>query len=183
MPVSAATYEQVALEDREGKWELVCGQLRQKPPMTVEHEEAARRLVRRLNLQLSEVEFSVGQESPKLRSPSGNYRIPDVCVAYRAVINRRRRDAPASFEVYDEPVPLVVEVWSPSTGDVDVRDRLLEYQQRGDFEIWQGHPYERTVTTWVRRPDDSYEERLYTGGEISPAYLPGAVITLGELFD
>ena len=33
MPVSAETYERVALEDPEGKWEPVCARLRRKPIM------------------------------------------------------------------------------------------------------------------------------------------------------
>ena len=37
MVVSAKTYEQVALEDPDGQWELECGRLRQKPGMTAEH--------------------------------------------------------------------------------------------------------------------------------------------------
>lgn len=30
MPVSEATYERLALEDVDGQWEYLCGQLRQK---------------------------------------------------------------------------------------------------------------------------------------------------------
>ena len=61
------------------------------------------------------------------------------------------------LEVYDQPLPLVVEVWSRSTGDYDVEEKLAVYQQRGDLEIWRIHPYERTLTAWRRLPDGSYE--------------------------
>ena len=37
MPVSEETFERVALEDPEGRWELICGKLREKPAMTTEH--------------------------------------------------------------------------------------------------------------------------------------------------
>ena len=49
MPVSEQTYRQVALEDPEGKWELVCGYLRRKPAMTTEHNLIPRLLVLQLN--------------------------------------------------------------------------------------------------------------------------------------
>ena len=79
-------------------------------------------------------------------------------------------------------MPLVVDVWSPSTGDTDVADKLQEYQQRGDLEIWHIHPYERTLTAWVRRSDGSYTETLYTGGAVQPAFLPNVTIELASLF-
>ena len=183
MPVSAATYERVALEDDETKWELVCGRLVAKPPMTTEHDETARKLLRRLVLQLPEAEFAVDKEGPKLRVPSGNYRIPDVCVIQRTLVRRRGAEFPRQLEVYEQPMPLVVEVWSPSTGDTDVTEKLREYQQRGDLEIWRVHPYERTLTAWRRQPDGSYTETHYAGGTVRPASLPGVVIDLGGLFD
>ena len=183
MPVSGATYERVALEDPDGKWELVCGRLRQKPSMTAKHEHIARRLVRRLNAQLSEAEFDVGQDSPKLRVPSGNYRIPDVCVVPMSFVERQMTERPTELEVYEQPVPLVVEVWSPSTGEVDVTEKLREYQRRGDREIWRVHPYERTLTAWRRQPNGSYTETRHTGGIVRPASLPGVAIDLDGLFD
>jgi Uma2 family endonuclease len=54
------------------------------------------------------------------------------------------------LEIYDEPLPLVAEVWSPSTGGYDVLAKLPEYRRRGDTEIWLLHPYERTLTAWRR---------------------------------
>jgi Uma2 family endonuclease len=80
-------------------------------------------------------------------------------------------------------MPLVVEVWSPSTGDYDVEQRLREYQQRGDLEIWRIHPYERTLTSWRHQPDGSYLQLDYRDGIIEPAALPGVAIELARLFD
>jgi Uma2 family endonuclease len=182
MPVSEATYEQLALEDDEGKWELVCGRPRQKPPMTTEHDETARRLVRRLIPQLDEDEFAVDKEGPKLRVPNGNYRIPDVCVLPSSLIERRLKEFPAQLESYGDPMPLVIEIWSPSTGDIDLTDKLREYQQRGDAEIWHIHPYERTLTAWRRRPDGGYDISAYTGGVVPVISLPGVAIDLDSLF-
>jgi Uma2 family endonuclease len=114
--------------------------------------------------------------------PGGNYRIPDVCVVPLHLVAQRRQDRPTALEIYEEPMPLVVEVWSPSTGEYDVDQKLKEYQQRGDLEIWRLHPYERTLTAWVRQPDGSYAETLYAGGVVRPAHLPGVAIDLDALF-
>ena len=92
MPITFETYQRVALEDPEGKWELVCGRLREKPLMTTEHEDVSRSLAMELSTQLSRREFSVGQGSPNLQVPGGNYRIPDVCVIPREFVRRRRQD-------------------------------------------------------------------------------------------
>ena len=77
----------------------------------------------------------------------------------------------------------MVEVWSPSTGDYDVDAKLPVYQQRGDREIWRIHPYERTLTSWLRQPDGSYQETLHRGGIVALVALPGVTIDLDELFD
>ena len=79
-------------------------------------------------------------------------------------------------------MPLVVEVWSPSTGDFDVAVKLREYQLRGDAEIWLVHPYDRTLTAWRRQTDGGYSETLYREGSIEPVALPGVRIELAALF-
>ena len=183
MPISEQTYKQVALEDQEGQWELVCGRLRSKPGMTIEHNGAMRTTSRRLNAQLDEREYEVIMDGPRLRVSSGSYYLPDICVLPREFFEKKRREAPRQFEVYDEPMPLVVEVWSPSTGDYDVEEKLREYQRRGDLEIWRIHPYERTLTRWQRLPDGSYRESLVSSGAVQPAALPNVSIDLDALFD
>jgi Uma2 family endonuclease len=87
------------------------------------------------------------------------------------------------MEAYPEPLPLVVEIWSPSTGGYDIASKLPEYKQRGDREIWRIHPYERTLTAWRRQADGSYAETIFTGGIIEPVALPGVRIDLNSLFD
>ena len=182
MPVSEETYRRVALEDPEGKWELVCGHLVEKPLKTTERNDVQRRLDRRLNAQLDEDDYTVSPGNAGLRIPDGDYYVPDLCVIPRTMV-RRLRAEPGTFEVYDDPLPLVVEVWSPSTGRAGVDRKLPEYQARGDAEIWRIHPYERTLTAWRRQPDGSYTETLYTGGMIQPMALPDVTIEIERLFD
>jgi Uma2 family endonuclease len=181
MPVSSETYTRVALEDPEGRWELVCGRLRPKPLMTTEHNAVLRLLLFQLIRQLDEREFVVSADMSRVRVTSGSYYVPDLFVLPRAY-ERRLRQQPGTFEVYVEPMPLVVEVWPPSTGDYDLESKLQEYQRRGDAEIWLIHPYERTLTAW-RRTADGYSETTFTSGTIAPSALPGVTIDLAALFD
>ncbi|MEA2638623.1 MAG: hypothetical protein QOF51_17 [Chloroflexota bacterium] len=181
MPVSEATFREVALEDPEGHWELVCGQLRSKPGMTADHNHVTHRLAYHLMRQLDWDAFEVRHDSGHVRRTAENYYIPDVFVVPSAI--ERTQRGTRKLEVYEEPLPLVVEVWSPSTGEYDVSTKLLEYQRRGDFEIWLIHPYDRTLTAWIRQGDGSYSETLHTAGVVQPSALPGVAIELSSLFD
>ncbi len=181
MPVSERTFFHLALEDP-GQWELYCGYLRRKPAMTAEHNRVAWRLSFRLGQQLDSSRFEVRLGMGHVRRTSENYYIPDVFVVPVELVRPLRglRDV---LEAYDAPLPLVVEVWSPSTGDYDVDSKLPEYQRRGDLEIWRIHPYDRTLTAWRRQADASYTESHYTGGTVQPVALPGVAIDLDTLFD
>lgn len=182
MSVSERTYRQLAMEDPHGHWELHCGTLRQKPDMTVEHNFITKRLFGRFIQQLDEDQFDVRANMGQVRRSSESYYIPDLFVVPMELVrpNRRRSDV---LEAYYAPLPLVVEVWSPSTGDYDVDTKLPEYQRRGDLEIWRVHPFDRTLIAWRRQPDGSYTETLYTGGAIRPVAVPGVTIDLDTLFD
>lgn len=181
MPISEATYEQVALEDPEGQWELVCGRLRSKPIMTAEHNLGMQHLTRQLILKLDPRDFIVSTNTSRLRISTGSYYVPDLCVIPQP-LQSRMLETPGRFEVYEEAMPLVVEVWSPKTGDYDVETKLLEYQRRGDLEIWRIHPYEKTLTAWRRQPEGGYVESLYHGRTVLPVALPAVTIELEDLF-
>ena len=144
MAVSEATFVKLALEDPEGHWELHCGYLRRKPGMTVEQNRVAFWLGVQLARQVDRTRCDVRTNMGHVRRSPENYYIPDVCVIpmelVRPLFGRR------GLEAHRDPLPLVVEVWSRSTGDYDVESKLLEYQRRGDLEIWRIHPYERTLT-------------------------------------
>src|SRR5437870_1053050 len=120
MPISPETYERVALEDVEGHWELDHGCLRRKPGMTLEHNESSRWLTRQLLLQLDDQAFAVDMNATRLRISTDTFYIPDVTVIPRALIRRGFEQRRHRLEVYEDPMPLVVEVWSPSTGEYDV---------------------------------------------------------------
>lgn len=181
MPVSERTFLQLALEEP-GQWELHCGNLRRKPSMTYEHNAVAFEPAFRLRQQLDRSQFEVRVGMGHVRRSAENYYIPDVFVIPKQLTRplRGRRNV---LEAYDGPLPLVVEVWSPSTGDYDVDSKLPEYRRRGDLEIWRIRPFDRTLTAWRRQPDGGYAESHHTGGPVRPGALPSLTIDLDTLFD
>jgi Uma2 family endonuclease len=181
MPVSEKTFKQVALEDPEGHWELHCGQLTRKPGMSYDHNEVATRLLVSLVQQLDPSAFGARHNAGHVRRSSESYYIPDVFVFPKRLAEGLR--GRIVLESYTEPLPLVVEVWSPSTGDYDIEVKLLEYQRRGDLEIWRIHPYDRTLTAWRRQSDGSYAESVCKSGVIHPVALPDVTINLDSLFE
>jgi Uma2 family endonuclease len=181
MPVSEQTYLQLVLEDPESKWELHCGRLRSKPNMTAEHGDLILEVGYHLRRQLDRAQFRVRANHGQVRRSEGRIYVPDVMVVPTEVEQQQR--AARGPEVYTDPLPLVVEIWSPSTGDYDVREKLPEYQRRGDAELWLIHPSERTLTAWRRQPDNSYTETVYRGGTVRPVALPNVTIDLDELFN
>jgi Uma2 family endonuclease len=181
MPVSFKTYEQLALEDSDEVWELVCGRLRKKPIMTAEHNQPARLLVFLLMSRIDRSRYTAGERAA-VRISDGSYFVPDVTVIPLAAVRRHALERPRGLEIYVEPLPLVVEIWSPSTGEYDVETKLPEYQMRCDEETWRIHPYERTITAWRRQPDGSYAETACRSGTVPVLSLPGVVIEFAELF-
>jgi len=149
--------------------------------MTFAHNHAGVWLTVQLAQQLDHERYDVRTNAGHVRRSPENYFIPDVFVIpleYSASF-RDRRDV---LEWYDAPLPLVVEIWSPSTGEYDVNTKLGEYQRRGDLEIWLIHPFDRTLIAWQRGEDGSYAESHYSGGTVEPVALPGVTVDLDALF-
>jgi Uma2 family endonuclease len=180
--VSEKEFRKRALADPSGGWELHCGQLRPKPAMTFEHSYLGDELYARFNAQLDRRAYRVRFNVARLRRSQERYYIPDLCIVPMAFIQPHRGRS-NELEIYVDPLPLVVEIWSPSTGEYDVESKLPEYQRRGDQEIWLLHPYDRTLRRWMRQPDGSYVESRHEHGQIQPVALPGVTIDLDTLFD
>jgi Uma2 family endonuclease len=179
--VSVQEYEVFALAHPDGQWELHNGRLMEKPGVSWEHGGITTFLGHFLLLQLDWSQFTVRIIDIRTRMSEETIFIPDVAVvpiAYgRDWVNR-----PGTLAVLPEPLPLVVEVWSASTGRYDVDVKVPFYQRRGDLEIWRIHPYERTLTRWVRQADGTYRETVDRGGTIELVALPGITIDLDQLF-
>ena len=180
--ISEQEYRELALNDSDRLWELWDGVPREMPLLSMKHEDVASHLGAALITQLDRRLYRVNINGGRARLSSRNYFIPDVVVipaAYKAPFE----DDPRAFNAFAEPLPLVVEVWSPSTGQYDVGTKLEGYRQRGDTEIWFIHPYERTLIAWRRQPDGSYPEETYQGGIAPVASLLGVNIDFDSLLD
>lgn len=116
----------------------------------------------------------------RVRRPGTIVR-PDVFVVPPAY-GDELRGRPGVLAIFSQPLPLVVEIWSRSTGVYDVNAKIPIYQERGDLEIWRIHRYERTLTARRRQPDETYSEHLYREGSVRPVALPNVAIDLADLF-
>lgn len=181
MPVTQETFQSLVLEDTDGRWELHHGRLREKPLMSVGHNEAAWELADQLSQQLSSRQYRVFQNRGNFRAPNGSSFVPDVAIVPIDMI-LRLRETPRQFEVYDDPVLFVAEFWSPRTGTYDIDIKFPAYQLRGDAEIWRVPPFDHVVTIWRRKGDGTYDETTLQGGHINLHALPQVTIDVEHLF-
>jgi Uma2 family endonuclease len=175
------TYEEIALADLSRQWEMDDGRLREKPPMSDAHNVVLHRLDHQLVRQLDFDLYDIRLNLARVRLDARHYYIPDLAVipvpSLRPLATRTQ-----PLEVFAFPLPLVAEVWSPSTGTFDVDKKLPHYETRGDREIWRLHPFDLTLTAWRRQPDGFYTEAVHRSGKVSPIALPGVTIDLDLLF-
>ncbi len=184
MSATERTYEQIALDNPDRQWELHHGLLQEKPAMSFGHNRVLRKLGRLLYQQLDPAQFDVSINASRVHQPEEVYYIPDLAVIPVALTEayRGRWDA---LEVYGDPLdplPLVVEVWSPTTDAYDIDAKIPSYQARGDREIWRVHPFNRTLTAWRRQLNGSYAESVFRAGTVQSSALPGVTIDLDALF-
>jgi Uma2 family endonuclease len=178
--ISEDAYVDIALAEPDRKWELHDGRLREKPGMTWAHNRIVMLLNRQLLAQVDLDLIYIFTEG-RVRRPPGTIYVPDLLIVPIAY-GQEIEDRPGVLSIFSGPLPLVVEVWSTSTGDYDVDTKIPEYQRRGDLEIWRIHPYEQTLTAWIRQLDGTYSEAVYRSGTIHLSALPEVVIDLDELF-
>ena len=176
--LSEQEYRELALA--EPHWELWDGELREKPAMSIEHGSVSFYLAVALANQLDKRAHWVSHNEGKTRISGSTYFIPDVIVVPASLVTPFRGD-PRALAAWAEPLLLVVEIWSPSTGGYDQARKLRAYRERGDQEIWYIHPYQRTLTAWRRRADGSYQQSEYAGGIVPLAAIPGTQIDLNDL--
>jgi Uma2 family endonuclease len=175
-------YLEFAQSDPGGRWELVRGQLREKLGMSAKHGDVIDELATLLRYRLDRGEYRIRTHQARLRISPDSYFVPDIAILPAAAVRAKLAD-PRSLDAYNEPLPLVVEVWSPSTGGFDLQVKIPDYQRRGDLEIWFIHPSARTLTAWRRLPDGSYSETIHHGGTVRLESLPGVEIDLDAILE
>lgn len=174
-------YERFVMTGAQGAWELHDGVLLEKPGMSAEHGDFTFEFGYRLRDQIDRSQFRIAINDWRVLRPTATVFVPDLVVVPVALYDQFRGQ-PGRLPIFSQPLPLVVEVWSASTGDYDIAAKIPVYQQRGDLEIWHVHPYERTLTRWVRQLDGSYRMTTHRDGLISLTPLSGVAINLDELF-
>jgi Uma2 family endonuclease len=180
--ISFRTYAQLALEDAEGRWELVGGSTRRKPPESFQHGAVIDSLVEQLVPQLSGTMFRMSINHARVMIDPHHILMPDLMVVPRAVSARAVKERPNALEAYHTSLPLVIDVWSPATAEFNVDARIPEYRRANVEEIWVVHPAARAVTTWVRRASGVYEEVIRAGGILAAARVPDLALDLNVLF-
>jgi Uma2 family endonuclease len=143
--MSEQDYEAFVLSGVEGLWELHDGRLVEKPGMSWEHTDTVAELVTLLRNQLDRKQFGAVAES-RVRRPTDTIFTPDVMVVPAASMEQVC-GRPGKLAIFPGPLPLVVEVWSVSTGSYDVDTKIPVYMERGDQEIRRIQPYEQTLTS------------------------------------
>jgi Uma2 family endonuclease len=144
MRVSAEEFERIALAEPGRAWELHRGRLREKPAMVFRHNDSTFLTGMFIGRQIDLTRYRVRVNAGHVRRTLENYYTPDVAVI-PIELALEFIDSDETLEVYEAPLPLVVEVWSRSTGRHDLADKLPEYMKRGDHEIWRFHPFTRTI--------------------------------------
>ena len=133
--ISEQEYRELALNEQDRLWELWDGVPREKPLMSMKHEDVASYFGAALIAQLDRPLFRVNINGGRARLSPRSYYIPDVVVIPASYNKTPFEDDPQAFNVFAEPLPLVVEVRSRSTGAYDVETKLQGYREHGDAEI------------------------------------------------
>jgi Uma2 family endonuclease len=177
--ITEDVYQRLVFSDPDRQWELHEGQLQEKPGNTWEHGLVKSELSHLLMSQLDHAEY-LAFSAARVRTWPATIYMPDLMVV-PTVYGQEFRGRPDALAIFSDPLPLVVEIWNAIDG-YDVDAKLPRYQQRGDLEIWRIHPYEKTLISWRRQPDGTYDELAFWEGDVTLIALPWVTINLTKLF-
>jgi Uma2 family endonuclease len=179
--MSEIEYAAFVLSTPEGTWELHDGLLVKKPALGGDRGRIVSGLARQLLPQLDRADYALRIDDARVRGPAHTILVPDLVVVPSAAITAWG-DRPG-LVIIANPMPLVIEVWTPRTDGYDVDAKIPIYRARGDLEIWRFHPAQRTLTTWVRQADGTYAETIYQPGSALPTALRGATMNRSRQYD
>jgi Uma2 family endonuclease len=161
----------------DGTDEVVKGELRFMPPTRYPHAEIIRRLIARIDRQVSESDVTVLGSNFGLmisREPL-TCRSPDLAVYWRdqMVI----RDG-----LYYSPPGLIVEILSPSENHKRKMGKVEDYAYIGVPEIWLCSPTDRSVEVWRLADGKLFRTTTATDGILETALFPGVKIAIPEIW-
>jgi Uma2 family endonuclease len=146
------------------RYELVDGVLVEMSLGTTKHGGVIRRISKRIE-RISEdegtgwiaVQGLVGIETD-VPGKTDHVRIPDITVMSEAQWDFMEQRPGSSTIFLNEPAPIVVvEVLSPSTKSIDLKEKRAEYAKRGIPEYWIINPVSRDITV-LRLENGAYVE-------------------------
>ena len=163
---------------KDGRFELVDGEVLELAPVNEEHGEVAFNIngafhhySRRFGIGRGGVETGY-----RVRQSPDVVRGPDVSFNVR---NRREGEKPLRTFVPGAP-DIAVEVVSPSNTATDMTRKVSEYLEAGSQRVWAVYPTTRTVS--VHRADGTTV--AFTGEDVitDEELLPGFSLPLTEIF-
>jgi len=172
--------EDLLVSGREGRYELIDGQLREKPPMGIEANLVALELLRRLGNHVSpqRLGFVTGMEGGYQIFPHEPRRVryPD-----GSFIRAGRLPGNKPPRGHSKIVPdLVIEVVSPNDLAEEIDERLTDFLRAGVSRFWVVYPLTRHVQVYRR---DGSGLRIGPEGALDGEdVLPGFSCPLAELF-
>ena len=168
------------MEEDEGRFELIEGELRDMPPTGEEHGEISALLTSFLVIHARQHELGT-----VYAAETGFFmaRNPDVVLAPDvAFVSAGRLAEDRDRRKYVDIAPdLVVEVISPSESAGDVSNKVQRYLNAGVRLVWVVHPQTRTVD--VYRADRTWDNHE-VGDELDGGtVLPEFKLLLSDLFE
>jgi len=160
------------------RFELVDGVLVEMSLGTGKHGRAIYRLAKRLETAAKNlgtdwlaIQGLVGIETD-VPGKNDHVRIPDITILPESQWDAIGDRSGSATIFQDEPAPIVVvEVLSPSTKSIDLKEKRAEYVKRGIPEYWIVDP----DRLWVQVGtliDGAYQFQTFTGGDtiVSPTF-------------
>jgi Uma2 family endonuclease len=158
-PVSLAEYE--ALPDDGNRYELIDGVVYVSPAAVWLHQRVAARL-QDLLVAAAPDDLAVVQ-TPGYQAGERTLFVPDVVVS---------RDPAPGAKYVTEPLPLAVEVLSPSSRKYDRVTKLAAYDRAGVGAYWIVDPDEPSLLVFEREGDRLVERAHVRGDESFAATRP-----------
>lgn len=158
--------------------ELAQGNIIVMPPPTTTHQRLVANLYRALYGFITQQEIGVLYFAPfAVRLRPRLIREPDLVFYTHAHTDR--------IGEHISGVPdLAVEVISPSSRQIDERDKFVEYAQAGIAEYWLVDPEAQTTAVYAPDQDGAYALVSQAGGEgqVHSQLLAGLVVEMAAVF-
>ena len=167
-PQGQWTYrEYAALPDDGNRYEVLDGVLYMAPSPDQWHQEASIAIAYHLYaaIQLAGLEKAYIAPFDVILNPRTTVQ-PDVLVVLKEHLDRVKKEG-----VFGAP-DLVVEIASPSTARLDLREKYDAYATAGVPEYWIINPEARTVELFVLKDGTYHSLGIYSG----PAVLPTQIV-------